>query len=193
MEHFYQNIEGWMNIDKVEPLWEYLLDNLPKTKLNIAEVGVFKGRGTALINVFLKNKNVEYNYYAIDHFKGSEDFFQTLPNEHKEGIDYYPIAFENLKKFLADNNNVSLIKNNSIEESKNYSDGFFNIVYLDGSHDYVSVKNDILAWIPKIKQGGFLCGDDYSTGWPGVKNAVDNIFSEKVVIKGPDQWAVKIT
>lgn len=192
MEHFYQNIEGWMDINKVDPLWSYMIDDYSKTKLNIAEIGVFKGRGTALINVFLINKNVEYDYYAIDHFKGSLDFFQTLPNEHREGIDYYPIAYNNLKTFLENNNNVKLIKNESIEESKNYSNGFFDIVYLDGSHDYDSVKKDISAWIPKIKLGGFICGDDYSVGWPGVKNCVDEFFGERVLVKGESQWVVKL-
>lgn len=36
---------------------------------------------------------------------------------------------------------------------------------------------DLNAWVPKIKKGGIVCGDDI--GWPGVKKAVDEFFSKK--------------
>jgi hypothetical protein len=34
-------------------------------------------------------------------------------------------------------------------------------VYIDGLHDYGSVKQDIAAWWPKVKVGGFIGGHDY--------------------------------
>jgi hypothetical protein len=192
MEHFYDKIYGWMELHKAEPLWNTILEKMPSNKINVAEIGVFMGRGTALINVLLINKNFEYNYYAIDHFKGSEDFFVNIPSLHFEGKDYYPIAYENLKTFLDANQNVKLIKNDSITESANYSDGYFDIVYIDASHDYDSVKKDILSWLPKVKQGGIMCGDDYTHAWPGVLKAVQEVFGDGVQFSPPDQWWVQI-
>lgn len=33
-------------------------------------------------------------------------------------------------------------------------------VYIDGNHCYNEVLKDLVLWWPKIKKGGYLCGDD---------------------------------
>jgi predicted O-methyltransferase YrrM len=75
-------------------------------------------------------------------------------------------------------------------ESKNYTNEYFDIVYIDASHEYEYVKEDILAWLPKVKKGGIICGDDYIIGWDGVILAVNEIFKDKVNIVGKQQWWV---
>ena len=54
-------------------------------------------------------------------------------------------------------------------------------VYIDGLHTYESVVNDITVWLPKLKKGAIIGGHDYSAGFPGVNQAVNEIFG------GPDQ------
>jgi predicted O-methyltransferase YrrM len=46
----------------------------------------------------------------------------------------------------------------------------FDLVYIDGDHEYQSVKADIAATLPLIKPGGVLAGHDWSAG--GVQMAV---------------------
>lgn len=182
MEHFYQNIDGFSRESEQGELLNTVLNNLDlKNKLNIAEVGVYKGRGTAIWNVILINNNIDYSYYAIDHFLGS--------SEHIKSFDYYTTTLENLEPIAG---KINVIKNDSKTESKNYPDEFFDIVYIDASHEYEYVKEDILHWYPKVKKGGIICGDDYISGWPGVIEAVDEIFKDKVNIVGGQQWWVKI-
>lgn len=181
MEHFYNNIEGWSQEHDQGQLLETILFNFsPDQKLKIAEIGVYFGRGTALWNVILINRNIDYTYQAIDHFLGSE--------EHLKDVDYYGIALKNLEP-IADK--IQLIKNDSLDESGKYEDGYFDIVYIDASHDYESVKSDILAWLPKVKTGGIICGDDYTPGWPGVVNAVNEVFENQVNVVGNQQWWIK--
>ena len=48
-----------------------------------------------------------------------------------------------------------------------------NLVFLDGAHDYASVKADIEAWGPLVLPGGILCGHDYASYCPGVIKAVN--------------------
>jgi len=176
MEHFYHNVEGWGEMNYQGVLINQILDILNLDKLNFAEIGVYKGRSTALFNVELIKRKIEYNYYAIDHFLGSE--------EHDKSIDYYSMALENLQPII---HKINLIKNDSISESKNYDDNYFDIVYIDASHDYESVKKDILHWLPKVKTGGIICGDDYTQSWIGVVNAVNDVLGE-VYSTGVSQW-----
>jgi predicted O-methyltransferase YrrM len=178
MEHFYQNIDGYSKEEEQGKLLETILKNIDTNNLlKIAEVGVYKGRGTALWNVILLNKNIQYDYYAIDHFLGS--------SEHDKSFDYYSTTIKNLEP-IADK--INIIRNDSISESKKYLDEFFDIVYIDASHEYEYVKQDILNWHPKVKRGGIICGDDYIWGWPGVVLAVDEIFGNKINVVGKQQW-----
>jgi hypothetical protein len=39
-----------------------------------------------------------------------------------------------------------------------------------------------MAWAPKIKPGGFLCGDDCDKHYPGVERAVREAFGEDWVV-----------
>lgn len=181
MEHFFNNIDGWSQMTDQGDLLKTILSKINSNNLKIVEVGVYKGRMTAMWNVELINRNIEYEYFAVDHFKGSD--------EHVKGIDYYGITLENLKPIIE---KVHIIKNDSISESSNYPDNFFDIIYIDASHDYESIKKDISHWYPKLKPNGFFCGDDYINNWPGVINAVNESFNEVNLIGNQQWWTQKI-
>ena len=44
------------------------------------------------------------------------------------------------------------------------------LVFIDAAHTYEAVAEDIRAWLPKVRLGGVLCGDDYPHR--GVRRAV---------------------
>ena len=73
----------------------------------------------------------------------------------------------------------------SVEASKLYEDGSLDFIFIDGAHDYKSVKEDVEHWFPKLKIGGYISGDDYA--WPSVSSAVDEYFGKYNVttIKAP--------
>ena len=60
----------------------------------------------------------------------------------------------------------------------------FDWVYIDASHYYDDVRNDIALYFPKVKRGGFITGDDYDRRgfWDhGVTRAVDEFILTGVV------------
>jgi predicted O-methyltransferase YrrM len=182
MEHFYHNIEGWSSESEQGELLKTILPLInTNQKIKIAEIGVYQGRGTSMWNTILINENLEYEYKAIDHFEGS--------SEHNKSIDYYGITIDNLKPII---DKIEVIKNDSVSESKNYDNEYFDIVYIDASHEYELVIEDIKNWLPKVKKGGIICGDDYISGWPSVILAVDEIFNNKVNVVGAQQWWIKL-
>lgn len=56
------------------------------------------------------------------------------------------------------------IQRQSTEAAVLFADQSLNLVFIDGSHDYNSVKADIQAWARTVKPGGFLAGHDYDWG-----------------------------
>lgn len=69
---------------------------------------------------------------------------------------------------------------------RRFADGSLDFVWLDAGHDYASVRSDIAAWLPKVKPGGLLGGDD----WPmdGVARAVREALGAGVVLRGENGW-----
>jgi hypothetical protein len=67
----------------------------------------------------------------------------------------------------------------------------FDFIYIDAAHDYESVKADIMAWLPKVKKGGYICGHDYGV-FDGVKKSVDEIFRERVDLDSDFTWWVRV-
>jgi len=59
-------------------------------------------------------------------------------------------------------------------------------VYIDANHSYRFVKEDILAWLPKVKKGGVIGGhdmdwrDEAQNDEYSVRRAVEEIFKQEV-------------
>lgn len=50
----------------------------------------------------------------------------------------------------------------SAELAQEIEDGSLDFVYIDSAHDYSSVKEDLQAWYPKVRLGGWVTGHDYT-------------------------------
>lgn len=157
MEHFYQNIFGYSDEQSQGVFIDTIIPLLPKNNLKIAEIGVLNGRLTAMWNVKLINKSIDFNYYAIDN---RVNLRETLETNIKPVID-----------------NVTIINKSSELASLDFPDEFFDLVYIDADHTYDSVISDIKYWLPKVKHNGCLAGDDYNyKAFPGLVKAVDDLF-----------------
>ena len=52
-------------------------------------------------------------------------------------------------------------------------------VFLDGGHEYNTVKNDLKNCVDVLKNGGTILCDDYNLSYaPGVKKAIDEFVKE---------------
>jgi len=80
----------------------------------------------------------------------------------------------------------------SIDAAARIPDGLLDFVFIDADHRYEAVKQDIEAWLPKIRTGGILAGHDYSAHHPGVKQAVQERFGKQFkVARGKVWWIQK--
>jgi len=143
-----------------------LILHLNNTKAEIvAEVGVREGYFSKFI---LDNTTVK-KLYAIDPWEKNPEL------EH--GAQEAFITCHKLLDPFGDR--AEMIKGYSPSAAEMFDDESLDFVYIDGLHDYESVKADIAGFYPKVKKGGIIAGHDYHLeDWPGVYNSVNEFIKE---------------
>jgi len=138
--------------------------------------------------VEIANSKKQIDFHTIDTWEGSK--------ENQD--DYYVKNGSLYEKFITNikpvQNYIKVIKSDSVKASFSYEDNSIDFLFIDGSHEYEDVKKDLVAWFPKIKQGGLIAGHDYTDDWKSVKNAVDEFGFEnnlKVLPISVGSWAIK--
>jgi len=121
--------------------------------LIVAEVGVEKGLNAAEM---VQKMNIDKLYLVDDYLPYTDYLGGFCPPEIQDEV--YQIMFKNLTPHL---DKVIFITKNSLLASTLFINEFFDFIYIDGNHNYDSVKQDILAWWPKVKKGGLLGGHDF--------------------------------
>jgi hypothetical protein len=142
------------------------------------EVGTYLGRSICSLGEVVKQSGKKIVVIGVDTCCGSGP-------EGWRGKDYHASAVKDgggsfasaLHKNVLDcglADTVTLIISDSVSASQLFAGASLEWVHLDARHDYASVKADIEAWLPKVKPGGWLSGDDYvEEKWPEVVKAVN--------------------
>ena len=134
-------------------------NNLNKTGV---EIGVLRG---------------VFSEYILSHWKKGilYSIDPWIRKKPAHGDNLYTETKNKLSKFTR---RSIILRKTSKTASILFDDNSLDFCYIDGSHKFKSVEEDIRLWWPKVKQTGVLCGHDYDTLHTGVKVAVDN-FVEK--------------
>lgn len=68
---------------------------------------------------------------------------------------------------------VRLIPAMTVDAARYWSEPI-DFLYVDADHSYEGVRADLEAWVPHVKPGGLILGDDYGNHfYPGVEEAWD--------------------
>lgn len=121
------------------------------------EVGTWQGGFTESI---LEKSNV-IKVFAVDpykHFINSEYPDAMNDMTQKQFDDLFNNVSDKLKTKYA--GKIEFIRELSTSGAEKFADLSLDFVYIDGNHDYKYVLQDLKAWYPKVKYGGYLCGDD---------------------------------
>lgn len=168
-------VEGWMST----PELEYLAELAEKSQC-ILELGSWRGRSTSCLAA-----NTSGIVVATDTWQGSVEHHAQLQGKPTSGLWF---AFQqNTSRY----ENIWALHANSLAASKLIarSPMRFNMIFIDASHDYESVKADILAWQPLLATGGVLCGHD--AGRWGVKAAVRQLVPRYRVVPSTSIWTTE--
>jgi hypothetical protein len=139
--------------------------------LNIVEIGCYCGHGTEIIANAFTNSLIN----CVDPWqKYTEDCsVYDIDNQELELLE----AEEIFNKTISRYSNVVKNKISSVLFASKIKNESVDFVYIDGNHQYSSVSEDIITWLPKVKNKGILCGHDYY--WESVQRATFDIFGKE--------------
>lgn len=162
-------IEGWMHPDELHWLAEQAID-----RAVIVEMGSWKGRSTKALAMATKGR-----VYAVDHWKGSSNPEDATTVEiKKRGPNVIFNEFSNnlageikLKKVIP----IYADSDEGARTIRQMHPEGVDMVFIDGDHEYESVRRDLRSFMPLLKPGGLLCGHDLCPIFPGVGRALGEL------------------
>jgi Methyltransferase domain len=155
----------------------FLLDVLPKNSVG-AEIGVNMGNFAEQILEVVRPAELHlidpWKHETAAIYKGA--VYGGRANRGQEEMDKRHMSV--IRRFAKeiDARCVNVHRGESVKVLNEFSDGYFDWVYIDGNHLYEYVVKDLALASRKTKIGGYITGDDYTEGgwWKGsVKKAVD--------------------
>lgn len=142
----------------------------------IAEIGSWQGRSTRALA-----DHTPGTVFAIDHFLGVPELLYELTDRPPHWL------YKTFTMHLIDRENVVPIRKPSRDAARLLSSLRFDLVFIDGDHQYDSVKEDIRRWQPLVAPHGILSGHDYLSAI-GVAQAVDELLPQATIAPDTDIW-----
>ena len=163
---------------------------LKKPKIFL-EVGVFHGvTARNVCELLYSIHKDQFKYIGVDLFGENEgNVDEIIPNTvfsnpfkqiyFKYIIRQDPYSLEAVERLLKKfKDNIELIKGNSNKVLKTIDMSKIDYAFIDGGHQYLTVKNDLLNVEEIIKNNGTILCDDYDLTYaPGVKKAIDEFVA----------------
>jgi len=145
-----KEIDGWLSNEEGELLYN-LARKCGKDGV-IVEIGSWKGKSTIwLAKGSLAGSNIKI--FSIDHHQGSFD--EEKKNSTLE------VFTKNIRKAEVENIVQPIVKK-SHEAALEFKKSV-NLIFIDGGHDYGTVKQDFDDWFEKLNNGGVMLFHDSTT------------------------------
>lgn len=159
---------------------KFLFNILPKYSIG-AEIGVHLGDFSQEILNYLSPKEL----HLIDpwEYQPSTTYKKSLYGGNLSQ-DEMNQRYRNVVNRFKQNEQVIIHRSYSSDVLRQFSNNYFDWIYIDGNHLYEYVKADLGLSLQKVKIGGYIAGDDYRNGawWQGgVKQAVDEFKNNELV------------
>jgi predicted O-methyltransferase YrrM len=167
-------VQGFMDI----PELEYIACAANKS-VNIVEIGSWRGRSAIGMA-----QNTDGIVTCVDTWSG-----------HLEASDHFdPECFKDFLRNTKGFDNILPVPLESSKAAKVFANAghLFDMIFIDGRHDFEGVKADIENWTPLLSPGGILCGHDYGhSDWPDVVSVVNLIIPKFRVVPNTTIWTTE--
>lgn len=165
--HFYQNIQGWFDFDNI---YRRMVEQAHNNS-HFVEVGTWKGKSASYMCVEIANSGKKIKFDCVDIWTGAGGVYDNDSSvKNKTLYEEFISNMDSVKEFFTP------IRDWSDKAAINYEDNSLDFVFIDAGHDYENIRADIDAWLPKIKNNGYIGGHDFTSA-SGVRKAVLETFS----------------
>lgn len=144
-------------------------------KAKILEIGSFQGGSTLAMGHAIAGTDIEL--YCLDpwsNYINQEDFARF---DRSKVSDDFRIINNFIKNTAFIGNNLRMLRGKSCAFTGLLEGKDFDFIFIDGAHDYDSVRYDIKVAFSALRPGGFVCGHDYHSEGHGVRKAVDELIA----------------
>ncbi len=124
--------------------------------VNVAEIGVYRGEYAEHV---LKNCDSIDKYYMIDPWKHLDDWNKPANKDDEVFNEFYA---EVIKRTNFANKKRIVLRGKTTEVINDIPDNSLDFVYIDGDHTLKGIAIDLINIYPKIKDGGWIAGDDFT-------------------------------
>jgi hypothetical protein len=176
-----ETIDGWMTPRELEWLFR-TARSLPRGGVWV-ELGLWKGRSFFTVAMGLAPG---CKLVGVDSFTPCTTALPFVPT--RDWVFDHFQAVRAAVRGLREDLMIEVLRLDTAAAGGRFADGFADAVYFDADHSREGLAHDLTAWAPKLKEGGLLCGHDYSSGFPGVVQLVDEVFPERAIVPETSIW-----
>lgn len=195
MEHFYESVPGWAAF---RGLYRVVVADAPSDRECLfVEVGSWLGKSAAYMGVEIVNSGKRISFACVDPWEDGGPDLRHTPHFKSLQKPIYESFMENTKPVA---HLIRTYRMPSVQAARHFEDGSIDFIMLDGDHNYPAVLHDIDAWLPKMRPGSLMAGDD--ARWPGVAQSIEERFpgQYRVVdikkdanyLKSASYWTVRL-
>jgi predicted O-methyltransferase YrrM len=148
----------------------------PENPRLLVEVGVYAG---ALSQMFATIPSLE-RQIIVDSWLGG---YSSFDQKHMDGIA------KGVLDWAATQPKVEVYREDSRVAAKRFEDESIDFWHTDGDHSLEGIRGDIAAWLPKVKPGCILSGDNYEI--KEVAQGVREAFPKHQLLANGRLWWVR--
>ncbi len=135
-------------------LWVEFINSVGAQRM--AEIGVYRGDFAAFV---LQHCPSLTTYYMIDPWRHLNDW--NKPANHDDSVLGAYLEEVKAKTGFAAAKRI-ILRGKTTEVIDQITDGDLDLAYIDGDHTLKGITIDLIRVYPKVRVGGFVCGDDFT-------------------------------
>jgi len=145
-------------------------------KFQIVELGSFAGVSSELFALFCTK------LYCVDRWESYREI---------KDVDKLVTAEQRFDSMHKNYDHIVKLKMDSLDTASQFAGGSIDMLYMDTDHSSEQVEREIAAWLPKIKNSGFIAGHDFNM--PTVFNVVTQHFDPTMIeIFNDTSWITSV-
>ena len=174
-----ESIGGWFSSTEILAIYR-TVKSLPNNA-KILEIGSYRGRSTNAIGYAMQGSAREL--YCLDIWRDFEQqgIRKSDQTAHLLPLTDYAIFEEFLRNTEWFRDQLRILRGSTKQLQEILPKHFFDLIFIDGAHDYENVFQDITVSLQCLKPSGIICGHDYHTdgGQDVIKVVNELIFSNQ--------------